>query len=65
MIKSFKFSTKIKFTPAGQNMNDKRAFPDHCHYCKCSYVKINEHYQTKKHKDNIQESNNKMDESNN
>jgi len=63
MIKSFKLRANVKYTPAGQNMNDKRAFPDNCPFCNASYINIKVHYQTKKHKDNIQESNNKMDES--
>lgn len=53
IIKSYPKKKGVEYTAAGQNMNDKRAFPDKCETCGKSYVVIKDHLQTQKHKDNL------------
>jgi hypothetical protein len=53
IIKSYPRKKGVEYTAAGQNMNDKRAFPDRCEICNVSDMKIKNHNQTNKHMDNV------------
>ena len=44
----------VNRTSLGQNLNNKRLFPDYCDRCKTYHIKIKEHNLTKKHLETYQ-----------
>jgi hypothetical protein len=53
MIKSPITHKDAKRTKAGQLLSNKQAFPDRCEICNSSHIRLKDHLQTQRHKDNV------------